>query len=69
MQVPERQTAGRQLKINHILPMSVTFPSPGEYSIAILVNGEPKATVPLEVVRREDQGNGQREGEPPAAEA
>jgi len=68
MKVPDRQT-GRQLKINHILPMSMTFPGPGEYSIAILVNGEPKAAVPLEVVRREDQGNGQREGEQPPAEA
>ena len=68
MKVPDRQT-GRQLKINHILPMSMTFPGPGEYSIAILVNGEPKAAVPLEVVRREEQGNGQREGEQPPAEA
>jgi hypothetical protein len=45
--------AGRQLKINHVLPMSITFPSPGEYSIEILVNGEPKATVPLEVVQQD----------------
>ena len=67
MQVPDRQT-GRQLKINHILPMQMTFPGPGEYSIAILVNGEQKATVPLEVVRREEQGNGQRESEAPPAE-
>ena len=45
--------AGRQLKINHILPMAMTFPAAGEYSIEVLVNGEPKATVPLEVVQQE----------------
>ncbi len=53
---------GRQMKINHILPMTLTFPHPGVYSIEILVNGEPKATVPLEVVPREQQ-NGPPEGE------
>lgn len=54
MQVPTPQGAGRGLKINHVLPMTVTFPGPGEYSIDILVNGEPKAAVPLEVVQRAD---------------
>ncbi len=53
MRVPEGQP-GRQLKINHVLPMTVTFPSPGQYSVEILVNGEPKATVPLDVVQRQD---------------
>jgi hypothetical protein len=53
MRVPESQT-GRQLKINHVLPMTVTFPAPGNYSIEILVNGESKATVPLEAVQRQD---------------
>ena len=53
MRVPEGQP-GRQLKINHVLPMTVTFPSPGTYSIEILVNGEPKATVALEAVQRQD---------------
>ena len=67
MRVPQGQS-GRQLKINHVLPMSMTFPAPGEYSIEILVNGEPKATVPLEVVQREEKANGQREGEPPQAD-
>jgi len=62
MRVPAGQ-AGRQLKINHVLPMTVTFPAPGQYSIEILVNGEPKATVPLEVVQREAAQNGQPEGE------
>lgn len=55
---------GRQLKINHILPLSVRFPEPGEYSIEILVNGEPKYTVPVEVALREQQGQPQGEGEP-----
>jgi len=53
MRVPEGQP-GRQLKINHVLPMTVTFPAPGTYSIEILVNGEPKATVALEAVQRHD---------------
>ncbi len=43
--------------------MTVTFPGPGQYSIEILVNGEPKATVGLEVVLREQAQNGQPEGE------
>lgn len=62
MRVPTGQ-AGRQLKINHVLPMAVTFPSTGQYSIEILVNGEPKATVPLEVVQREQKRDGQTDGE------
>ena len=68
MKVPEGQ-AGRQLKLNHILPMTLTFQTPGTYSIEILVNGEPKATVPLEVVQREqkqdDQAEGEQQGEVP----
>ena len=55
-------TAGRQLKINHILPMTVTFPGTGEYSIEVLINGEPKAAVPLEVVLQEAQGDTPPEG-------
>ncbi len=55
--------SGRQIKINHVLPMGMTFPTPGQYSIEILVNGEPKATVPLEVVQREQKQNGQAENE------
>ena len=62
MRVPQGQS-GRALKINHVLPMAMTFPAPGEYSIEILVNGESKATVPLEVIQREEKANGQREGE------
>jgi hypothetical protein len=63
MTLPTGQ-AGRQLKINHVLPMTMTFPAPGQYSIEILVNGEPKATVPLEVVQREEKKqDGQGEGE------
>ncbi len=62
MTVPTGQS-GRQLKINHVLPMTMTFPAPGQYSIEILVNGEPKATVPLEVVQREEKKDGQGEGE------
>ncbi len=54
MTVPAGQ-AGRQLKINHVLPMTLTFPAPGQYSIEILINGEPKAAVPLEVVEREQE--------------
>ncbi len=53
MQVPSPE-GGRVLKINHILPMTLTFPGPGEYSIEILVNGEPKAAVPLDVVQLAD---------------
>ena len=60
MTVPAGQ-GGRQLKINHILPMTLTFHGPGQFSIEILVNGEPKATVALEVVQREE--NGQADGE------
>jgi hypothetical protein len=68
MKVPNRPS-GRQLKINHVLPMSMTFPAPGEYSVEILVNGEPKATVPLEVLQREDQKpDAPQEGEQHAAE-
>src|SRR3990170_3348345 len=37
MTLPQGQ-AGRLLKINHVLPMTLTFPGPGEYSIEILVN-------------------------------
>ena len=62
MKLPERP-AGRQLKINHVLPMTMTFPSPGEYSIDILINGEPKAAVPLDVVQREETKDGQANGE------
>lgn len=62
MLVPSGQ-AGRPLKINHVLPMSITFPAAGTYSIEILVNGEPKAAVPLEVVLREAKQNGQAEDE------
>ena len=62
MKIGEGRT-GRQIKINHVLPMGMTFPSPGEYSIEILVNGEPKATVSLEVVQREQKQNGQAENE------
>ncbi len=62
MKIGEGRT-GRQIKINHVLPMGMTFPAPGEYSIEILVNGEPKATVPLEVVLREQKTNGQVENE------
>ncbi len=62
MSLPKGQT-GRQLKINHVLPMTMTFPNPGQYSIEILVNGEPKATVPLDVVQRDEKKNGQPEGE------
>ncbi len=54
MTVPAGQS-GRPLKINHVLPMTMTFPAPGAYSIEILVNGEPKAAVPLEVVQHEGQ--------------
>ena len=62
MKIGEGRT-GRQIKINHVLPMGMTFPAPGEYSIVILVNGESKATVPLEVVQREQKTNGQTENE------
>ena len=62
MKIGEGRT-GRQIKINHVLPMGMTFPAPGEYSIEILVNGEPKATVPLEVVQREQKQNGQAEND------
>ncbi|MCH7580808.1 MAG: hypothetical protein IIB22_11245 [Chloroflexi bacterium] len=62
MKIGEGRT-GRQIKINHVLPMGMTFPTPGEYSIEILVNGESKATVPLEVVQREQKQNGQTESE------
>lgn len=55
--------SGRQIKINHVLPMGMTFPTPGQYSIEILVNGEPKAAVPLEVVQREQKQNGQADAE------
>ena len=55
--------SGRQIKINHVLPMGMTFPAPGQYSIEILVNGEPKAAVPLEVVQREQKQNGQADAE------
>jgi hypothetical protein len=46
--------SGRQLKIDHVLPLTMTFPQAGEYSIEILVNGEPKARVPLEVLAQAD---------------
>ena len=62
MQVPANKS-GRQLKINHLLPLSITFPGPGEYSIEILVNGEPKASVALEVVQREERKNGAEGGD------
>ena len=43
--------------------MTMTFPAPGQYSIAILVNGEEKATVTLDVAQREQKQDGQGEGE------
>jgi hypothetical protein len=57
---------GRHLKMNHVLPMGMTFPGPGQYSIEVLINGEPKATVPLDVVERQDQpsANGEQQAEP-----
>ena len=55
--------SGRLVKINHVLPLGMTFPTPGQYSLEILVNGEPKAAVPLEVVQREQKQNGQAGGE------
>ena len=62
MRLPSKGEAGRHLKINHILPMTLTFQTPGQYSIEVLVNGEPKATVPLEVVQRDEKQDGQAEG-------
>lgn len=62
MKIPTPQS-GRELKINHVLPMTMTFPAPGQYSIAILVNGEEKATVTLDVAQREQKQDGQGEGE------
>jgi hypothetical protein len=68
MKVPQGRS-GRTLKLNHVLPMTLTFPAPGQYSIEILVNGEPKATVPLEVAQRQTKQNGgAAEGEPPVAD-
>ena len=69
MKVPQGQ-GGRPLKINHVVPMTMTFPSAGQYSIEILVNGEPKAAVPLEVVLRESKQNGAaaEDGEQQAAD-
>ncbi len=55
---------GRQLKINHVLPMAVTFPRPGEYCVEILVNGEPKASVSVDVVQREQKPDGEAAGGP-----
>lgn len=63
VKLPAKHT-GRQLKINHMLPMSVKFPTPGEYCVEILVNGEPKASVPVEVVQREQK----KDGPPPEAQ-
>jgi hypothetical protein len=65
MKVPQGRS-GRQLKLNHVLPMAMTFPAAGTYSIEILVNGEPKATVPLEVLERA-QADGQAGAESPQA--
>lgn len=62
MQVRAGQT-GRSAKIDHVLAMAMTFPAPGQYSIEVLVNGEPKATVPLEVVQQEQPAQGEA---PPA---
>jgi len=62
MKVPDGKS-GRRLKLNHVLPMTVTFPAPGQFSIEILVNGESKATVPLEVIQREQKQNGQAEAD------
>jgi hypothetical protein len=67
MKIREGQP-GRLMRINHVLPMAMTFPGPGQYSIEILVNGEPKATVPLEVVERQQKRDGQSEGQPPPAQ-
>ncbi len=62
LKLPEGRP-GRQLKINHVLPLTVTFPAPGEFSVEILVNGEPKATVPVEVAQREQKPKPPEEGE------
>ncbi|MEX1252974.1 MAG: hypothetical protein WEE64_01405 [Dehalococcoidia bacterium] len=61
--------SGRQLKIDHVLPLTMTFPGPGEYSIEILVNGDPKARVPLEVLPQpEAQQPPPEGGAPPPAQ-
>jgi len=58
--IMSRDEAAKTLTIKHGVigdwmdAMTMTFPGPGEYSIEILVNGEPKAAVPLEVVQREE---------------
>ena len=64
MKIGTDQT-GRSVKINHIFPMGMTFPAAGQYSIEILVNGEPKAAVPLEVIQRDAQQDGPPDGEQP----
>lgn len=66
VKLPEAK-AGRQLRINHVLPMTVTFPAPGEYSIEILINGEPKCTAPVEVLQREQPVQPPAEGGEQAA--
>ena len=64
MTVPQGPS-GRQLKIDHVLPLTMTFPGPGEYSIEILVNGDPKARVPLEVLAQPEAQQPPPEGGAP----
>ena len=61
----QKGAPGRMLKINHIFPMTLTFPTPGQYSIEVLVGGESKVTVPLEVVQQQQKQNGQGGSQPP----
>lgn len=60
----QKGAPGRMLKINHIFPMTLTFPAPGQYSIEVLVGGESKVTVPLEVIQQEQKQNGQSGDKP-----
>ena len=50
LDVPTPRERGYPIRINQIFPLSgVVFPKAGDYVFHILVNGEPKATVPFAV--------------------
>ena len=56
LKVPKGQL-GYPIRVHQILPLSgVQFEKPGDYVFKILINGEPKNSVPFSVVQAVQQG-------------
>ncbi|MBI1885438.1 MAG: hypothetical protein HYS09_03865 [Chloroflexi bacterium] len=54
------QEGGRRVTLDHILNLKMfQFPYPGSYSFTILISGEPKKEVTLDLMHVPDEGSGQ----------